>query len=174
LCNVLVSPQQGVGQALFDPFFDVFPRSRRFPRGGKMRRSLLAFLALVTIVSVGCFGESTLDPYNQTGVSSSGGSGGGGGGAGTPDSAGLLDTASVIIFDNGYSPTAVGVSPGGTVTWVWTGNNAHGVTFDDATISPSTIQSVGTYTVRFPRVGIFSFYCTVHGRTVESGTVTVQ
>ena len=140
-----------------------------------MRRTLFAFLALVTIVTVGCFGESTLDPYNQTGTQTGGtGGGGGGGGGGTPDSAGALDTASVIIFDNGYSPAAVSVSPGGTVTWVWTGNNAHGVTFDDATITASTIQSTGTYTVRFPRVGIFSFFCTVHGRTVESGTVTVQ
>jgi plastocyanin len=137
-----------------------------------MRRSFLAFLALATIVTVGCFGESTLDPYNNgTGIQTGGSGGGGGGGA---DSSGFLDTASVIIFDNGYSPTAVSVAPGGTVTWVWTGNNAHGVTFDDATISPSTVQSVGTYSVRFPRAGIFSFFCTVHGRTVESGTVTVQ
>jgi plastocyanin len=136
-----------------------------------MRRTLLAFLALVTIVAVGCFDESTLDPFNNGGTQVGGT---GGGGTGTPDSSGALDTASVIIFDNGYSPTAVSVAPGGTVTWVWTGNNAHGVTFDDATITPSTIQSVGTYTVRFPRAGIFSFFCTVHGRTVESGTVTVQ
>ena len=137
-----------------------------------MRRILFAFLALATVVAVGCFGETTLDPYNNGSGTQIGGSGGGGGGG--TDSAGALDTASVIIFDNGYSPTAVTVAPGGTVTWVWTGNNAHGVTFDDATIAASTIQSVGTYAVRFPRVGIFSFFCTVHGRTVESGTVTVK
>ncbi|MDQ2932385.1 MAG: hypothetical protein M3Y05_16410 [Gemmatimonadota bacterium] len=137
-----------------------------------MRRSLFAFLALATIVVVGCFNESTLDAYNN-GRTQTGGTGGGGTG-GRPDSSGALDTASVIIFDNGYSPTAVTVAPGGRVTWVWTGNNAHGVTFDDATITPSTIQSVGSYTMRFPRAGIFSFFCTVHGRTVESGTVTVQ
>ena len=137
-----------------------------------MRRSFLAFLGLVTIVAVGCFGESTLDPYNNgTGIQTGGSGGGDGGGA---DSSGFLDTASVIIFDNGYNPAAVAVSPGGTVTWVWTGNNAHGVTFDDGTITPSTVQSTGTYTVRFPRAGIFSFFCTVHGRTVEAGTVTVQ
>ena len=137
-----------------------------------MRRILFAFLALATVVTVGCFGETTLDPYNNGSGTQIGGSGVGGG-VGT-DSAGALDTASVIIFDNGYSPTAVTVAPGGTVTWVWTGNNAHGVTFDDATISASTIQSLGTYSVRFPRAGIFSFFCTVHGRTVESGTVTVK
>jgi plastocyanin len=136
-----------------------------------MRRTLLAFLALVTVVVVGCFNESTLDPYGNTGTQTGGT---GGGGTDTPDSSGALDTASVIIFDNGYSPTGVTVAPGGTVTWVWTGNNAHGVTFDDGTITPSTVQSVGSYSVRFPSAGIFSFFCTVHGRTVESGTVTVQ
>src|SRR3569833_1360152 len=137
-----------------------------------MRRPLFAFLALALIVSVGCFGESTLDPFG-TGTSTSSGGSGGGGGGGVPDSAGALDTASVLIFDNGYTPTAVSVAPGGTVTWVWTGNNAHGVAFDDGTIAPSAIQSIGTYSVRFPKVGSFSFFCTVHGRTVDSGTVTV-
>ncbi len=135
-----------------------------------MRRTLLAFLALVTIVGVGCFNETTLDPYGSTGTQT-GGTGGTGSGA---DSAGALDTASVRIFDNGYTPTAVTVAVGGSVTWVWTGNNAHGVSFDDPTISASTIQSVGTYSVRFAKAGTFSFFCTVHGRTVESGTVTVK
>ena len=136
-----------------------------------MRRTLFAFLALGTIVVVGCFNESTLDPYGNKGGAQVGGTGGGGGGT---DSSRARDTASVLIFDNGYSPTAVSVAPGGTVTWVWTGNNAHGVTFDDATITASTVQSVGTFSVRFPRVGTFAFFCTVHGRTVESGTVTVH
>jgi plastocyanin len=138
-----------------------------------MRRLQFAFLALAMVVAVGCFNESTLDPYNNGSGTQIGGTGGGDNGGGA-DSAGALDTASVIIFDNGYNPTAVSVAPGGTVTWVWTGNNAHGVSFDDATITPSTIQSVGSYTVRFPRVGTFSFFCTVHGRNVEVGTVTVK
>jgi plastocyanin len=138
-----------------------------------MRRTLFAFLALAVIGAVGCFGESSLDPFGQGTNTTVGGAGGGGGG-GIPDSAGALDTASVFIFDNGYNPTSVLVAPGGTVTWVWTGNNAHGVSFDDGTIAPSTVQTVGTFSVRFPRVGTFSFFCTVHGRTVESGTVTVK
>lgn len=136
-----------------------------------MRRLLFAFLALATMAAVGCFNESTLDPYNNGAGTPTGGSGGGGGGT---DSTSALDTASVIIFDNGYSPTTVTVAAGGTVTWVWTGNNAHGISFDDASIAGSTVQSVGTFSQRFPRAGIFSFFCTVHGRTVEAGTVTVQ
>ena len=138
-----------------------------------MRGRLLAFLALVAIVSVGCFDESTLDPYNQTGVST-GGSGGGGGDGGTPDSAGALDTASVVIFDNGYSPTATLVSPGGSVTWVWTGGNAHSVVFDNTDLAGSAVQVTGTFKQTFPRAGIYSYYCSVHGRSVMSGTVTVQ
>ncbi|HXT49139.1 MAG TPA: plastocyanin/azurin family copper-binding protein [Gemmatimonadaceae bacterium] len=137
-----------------------------------MRRSLLAFLALVAIVSVGCFGESTLDPYNQTGTSV-GGAGGGGGG-GTPDSAGALDTATVVIFDNGFSPNSSVVSPGGSVTWVWTGGNAHNVTFDNTDLSASPVQVTGTFKQTFPRAGIYSYFCSVHGRTVMSGTVTVK
>jgi plastocyanin len=134
-----------------------------------MRRSLFAFLALAVIAAVGCFNESSLDPFG-TGTNSTGGTGGGGGG----DGSGASDTTSVIIFDNGYNPAAVTIAAGGSVTWVWTGNNAHGVSFDDGSLAASTIQSVGTYKVRFPRAGSFSFFCTVHGRTVESGVVTVK
>jgi plastocyanin len=130
-----------------------------------MRRILFAFLALATIAAAGCFNESPLDPFGN-GTSTIGRTGDGG--------ASAFDTASVIIFDNGYSPTAVTVALGGTVTWVWTGNNAHGVTFDDASITPSPIQSSGSFSIRFPRAGMFSFFCTVHGRIVESGTVTVK
>ncbi|MEP7064979.1 MAG: cupredoxin domain-containing protein [Gemmatimonadota bacterium] len=136
-----------------------------------MRRTLFAFLALATMTAVGCFGETSLDPYGTGTVAVTGGTGGTGGGS---DSTGARDTASVIIFDNGYTPSTVTVAAGGSVTWVWTGNNAHGVSFDDATITPSTIQSRGSYAVRFPRAGSFSFFCTVHGRTVEAGTVTVK
>jgi len=138
-----------------------------------MRRRYLAFLALVAIASVGCFGESTLDPYNQNGVSTVGG-GGGGGGGGVPDSAGALDTATVVIFDNGFSPTSTLVSPGGSVTWVWTGGNAHSVVFDNTDLSSSSVQVTGSFRQNFPRAGIYSYYCSVHGRSVMSGTVTVQ
>jgi plastocyanin len=130
-----------------------------------MRRSLLAFLALAAIVSVGCFNESTLDPTGTTGTSTGGGGGGGGDGSGSD--------AAVTIFDNGYNPTSVTVPVGGSVTWTWTGNNAHAVAFDDTTIAPSPVQTRGTFRQRFTRAGTFSFFCSVHGRTVEAGTVTV-
>ena len=131
-----------------------------------MHRFLLAFLALVTIVSVGCFNESTLDPFNSTGTSTGGGGGGGG--------AGALDTATVVIFDNGFTPTSTLVSHGGSVTWVWTGGNAHGIVFDNTALSASAVQVTGTFRQNFPRAGIYSYYCIVHGRSVMSGTVTVQ
>jgi len=134
-----------------------------------MRRTVFAFLALAVIGAVGCFNEGSLDPFGTPTTTSTGG-----GSGGVSDSTGALDTASVLIFDNGYSPTTVTVATGGTVTWVWTGNNTHGVTFDDGSIAPSAVQVTGTYAVRFPRTGSFSFFCTVHGRTVESGTVTVK
>jgi plastocyanin len=139
-----------------------------------MRRTLLAFLALATIVAVGCFNESSLDPSNSHGTSTGVGGGDGGGGGGTPDSAGAFDTASVAIFDNGFSPTTVAVSPGGTVTWTWTGANAHSVVFDDVRLSGSQVQSSGTFQQTFPNAGTFSYFCSVHGRAVMSGVVTVK
>ncbi|MFV2073845.1 MAG: plastocyanin/azurin family copper-binding protein [Thermoanaerobaculales bacterium] len=79
----------------------------------------------------------------------------------------------VSVGDNFYDPSAKSVGTGGTITWTWNGSNPHSVTFDGGGPS-SAVKSTGTFDRTFATAGQFTYFCTVHGRNVMSGTVTVQ
>lgn len=81
--------------------------------------------------------------------------------------------AAVSIGDDFYDPSATSVGTGSTVTWTWNGSNAHSVTFDAGGAS-SAVQATGTFARTFGTAGQFTYFCTVHGANVMSGTVTVQ
>ncbi len=95
------------------------------------------------------------------------GIGTGGGTGGTP--------SGVSVFDNIFNPTDITVARNGQVRWTWRGNGTieHSVTFDDGSQSQTPRRS-GAFTRRFSDAGIFTYYCTVHGRDVMSGKVTVN
>lgn len=99
------------------------------------------------------------------------------GGDGTPSQPSPGDPPpggnAVTVGDNFYNPSANSVGTGSTVTWTWSGSNLHSVTFD-AGGSSSAVQSTGTFVRTFATAGTFSYFCTVHGAGVMSGTVTVQ
>ena len=84
----------------------------------------------------------------------------------------------VTIVDNSFGPTAVAVTPGGTVTWIWNGTNTmqHNVSWASGPGSlpgNSTTQATGTpYSVTFNDVGTYQFVCTLHSNM--GGTVFVQ
>lgn len=88
-----------------------------------------------------------------------------------------VTTAAVAIGDNFFRPGAVTVardsSRTATVTWTWTGRNPHSVTFDEGGPN-SVVQRSGTFSRRFNGVGSFTYFCSVHGRAIMSGTVTVE
>ena len=93
----------------------------------------------------------------------------GGGGTG----GGSVPTA-VTVNDNIFAPATPTVRRNGQIRWTWRGVNEHSVTFDDGSQSQTTPKKSGTFTRRFTDNGIFTDYCSVHGRTVMSGTVTVR
>lgn len=103
----------------------------------------------------------------------SGGGGGGGGGAGV----------SVTVSNDDYTPDPVSVARGATVTWRWDSCSGdpyggqvcafHSVTFDDGGPSAAP-QNGGSFARTFANAGTFTYYCTSHGRTAMSGSVTVQ
>lgn len=95
-----------------------------------------------------------------TGPSGGGGPpGGGGGGVG------------VQVGDNRYTPSAVTVSAGQTITWTWQGSNAHSVTFISG--PSSATQTTGTFQASFSTPGTYAYACAVHGLSM-AGVVTVQ
>ncbi|HEY7394609.1 MAG TPA: plastocyanin/azurin family copper-binding protein [Gemmatimonadaceae bacterium] len=80
-------------------------------------------------------------------------------------------TNAVTVSDNQFSPGAIGVAPGATVTWTWAqGASQHSVTFQSG--GSGNLASGATFSRQFPTAGTFTYQCTLHpGMT---GTVTVQ
>jgi len=80
---------------------------------------------------------------------------------------------SVSVVDNAFIPGAVTILKGQTVMWTWSGRNLHDVVFDDTSLGDSPTQRDGSFQKTFPDAGEFTYYCTIHGRAVMSGKVTV-
>ncbi|HSA55623.1 MAG TPA: plastocyanin/azurin family copper-binding protein [Gemmatimonadaceae bacterium] len=125
-----------------------------------MRRKILLSLAIVALI--GCSGDDsptgTEEPPDE------------------PDPTPPPATTTVSVQDNLFSPANAVVrraSGSARVTWQWYGVEDHSVTFDAGGPS-SPAQSTGTFERTFTSAGAFTYYCTVHGRNVMSGTVTVQ
>ena len=83
-------------------------------------------------------------------------------------------TTAVNVIDNSFSPTSNAVTTGQTVTWTWNATNSHNVTFDDPSIGNSATKTSGSFLKQFAQAGDFTYYCTVHGRALMSGTVKVE
>ena len=92
---------------------------------------------------------------------------------GDEDLMGPTETTQVAVVDNRFNPLANRIDPGQTVTWTWSGSNPHNVTFDDAALTASATQTQGIFERSFDTQGEFTYYCTVHGRAVMSGSVVV-
>jgi plastocyanin len=73
-----------------------------------------------------------------------------------------------------FSPAAVTVTQGDTVTWTNAGGN-HNVHFEDGSFDrpPSASTSSWTESREFDAVGTFAYYCEVHEDEGMTGTVTV-
>ena len=84
-----------------------------------------------------------------------------------------VDTRTVVVDNNFFSPSAITILRGTTVTWEWApGASRHSVTFDDG--ESSAVRDAGTFSRTFDFAGTYTYYCTVHGRAVMSGAVEVR
>lgn len=119
--------------------------------------SRISAALVVSLAVAGCGGgDSPSGPNNNNG-------GGGGGGP--------VATNQVTVSNDQFSPNAILVSTGSTVTWTWAqGAASHNVTFSDQ--SSGDKSAGGTYSRSFATAGTYNYQCTIHpGMT---GSVTVQ
>jgi plastocyanin len=89
--------------------------------------------------------------------------------------------AGVAVNDNAFDPTEVTIRAGEDVTWVWQGNNQHGIQFLGSPTAAMPLSGNGTIYVRtFDTPGVYLYYCPNHGSatglgvTGMSGRVTVE
>ncbi len=74
----------------------------------------------------------------------------------------------LVIFDNGYDPSALTVAVGSSLTWVNTGELPHTVTARDGAFDSGFLMSGDTWTRRFDAVGTFEYFCTLHPEMVAT------
>lgn len=83
------------------------------------------------------------------------------------------DATPVSIVDFGFTPGALTVAVGTTVTWTNTGSARHNVTSDTGSeLGSANLSTNGTYSHTFSSKGSFAYHCTIHPSM--QGTVTVQ
>jgi plastocyanin len=77
--------------------------------------------------------------------------------------AAFASAAAVKVGDNYFGVKRLTVSPGGRVTWKWTGVLNHNVTvkYGPARFRSRT-QARGSFSHVFTRAGTYSLYCTIH------------
>jgi plastocyanin len=80
----------------------------------------------------------------------------------------------VWVQDNRFVPDSIAINDGESVTFVWKGVNLHSIVFDDHAISSITPRVSGEVAVTSPSTGTYTYYCSIHGRSIMSGKVVVQ
>ena len=88
----------------------------------------------------------------------------------------MTNGTSVSIRDFSFSPSAISVKVGTTVTWTNNGPSAHTTTSDGGAWDSGTLGAGGTFQHTFMQTGTFGYHCTIHPPSLYPGfmgTVTV-
>lgn len=84
----------------------------------------------------------------------------------------LPDSATVSLFDERFTPGALSIVVGGTVTWNNDdGDDPHTVTSDDGLFTSDVLEGGATYSHTFDQPGTYPYTCLIHPEM--RGTVTV-
>lgn len=81
----------------------------------------------------------------------------------------------VSISNNTFSPASIKIKKGTTVTWTNRDSASHTVTFDDATMSSNssnTLTENQTFSFTFSDAGEFKYHCIFHSGMTGKVTVT--
>ena len=95
----------------------------------------------------------------------------------TPSPSGSSVAASIVtgastMTTTAYTPNAITVSVGGTVTWTNNDSTSHTSTANGGAWNSGSIAPGGKFTMTFSAAGSFPYHCSIHPGMV--GTVTVQ
>jgi plastocyanin len=125
-------------------------------------RPRLIFVPLAAVI-LACGGSS-----DSTGPGTTGG-GGGGGGTTTP-----VATTAVSMQNRAFTPKAIKVAAGATVTWTNASAEAHNVIFDSGNVPASgTVDAGGNAALLMPAAaGTYAYHCSFHAGM--NGSVFVQ
>jgi plastocyanin len=124
-------------------------------------------LAILSLFAVGCGSSS----YNSQAVSPTAPTSESGNGPIAPTAISIPNGAATLGA-NAFSPRALTVAPGTTVTWTNTDLVAHTSTSDASGWDSGLVASGQTFAFTFRTSGTFQYHCTIHPGMV--GTIIVQ
>jgi plastocyanin len=78
-------------------------------------------------------------------------------------------TVKINVVDDTYEPKSLTVAKGTVVEWTQQGRRPHTVTADDSTFESGVMRSGTTFQHRFDQVGMFMYFCDLHGGAGGSG-----
>jgi plastocyanin len=86
-----------------------------------------------------------------------------------------VQSASVAVYNNYFSPETVLLAAGGQVTWTWVGSGHSVTSTGSPAFSPNAPVSAAGFTlgpVSFATTGDYHYLCTVHGHLSDPYTGT--
>jgi plastocyanin len=129
-------------------------------RAARLLSGLVTVLVLLGVVAAcgsGSSGGATPSPSPATTSAGSGAAGGG---------------STVEIKNFMFSPMALTVSVGTTVTWKFDDSTQHTVAANDNSFSSSALGNGQTFTHTFSAAGTVAYHCSIH--PFMTGTITVK
>jgi plastocyanin len=81
---------------------------------------------------------------------------------------GAKAAASVTIKDFDFSPMAVTVPVGGSVTWKNLDGEPHTVTSVDGLFRSGALDQGDSYSFKFTKAGVYHYLCSIHPRMMAS------
>ena len=119
-----------------------------------MKSAAFLFLVVLSMAAVSCGPANQANQASQQTPTS------------PPITAASQINVSIFIDQNGlfgFSPKALTVTVGATVTWKNTTSVAHTVTSDDgASFDSGIVPAGGTFTFTFTKAGSYAYHCDIH------------
>jgi plastocyanin len=83
-----------------------------------------------------------------------------------------MDANTIVMKNFDFTPMALTVAAGTTVTWRNMDEEPHTVVSPDGLFRSAALDSNETFAFKFTKAGTFKYVCSIHPRMV--GTVTVK
>ena len=83
----------------------------------------------------------------------------------------FADSPEVVMKNFDFSPMAITVSAGTTVTWKNLDGEPHTVTSADGLFRSPALDQNDTWSFKFTKPGVYKYVCSIHPRMMASVTV---
>jgi plastocyanin len=92
--------------------------------------------------------------------------------ASDPANAAPPDAAQIVIKDFMFSPNALTIKAGSSVTWANKDDEPHSVVSDTGLFRSGAVDTDESFSFKFDKPGTYHFTCSIHPRMV--GTIVVE